>query len=192
MLLREKDEFDEMADAKPTLSDSGKKLRPSLILNPRKRSLLGIPGAMRTRGISRTEDQTKRKKSPREKASSRAATKKPAKYQLDESLIRTLWTPNLSRRKGESTTDSRLVQPTSLRSPRGVSEKDEEFDIQDGESLAKKIASKEKPKKAPPKKLTTDLGTHDGRQRRSHQSSRTQGTCEKLPVPEARGEAQEV
>ena len=114
---------------------------------------------MRTRRILRTEvrypttflDLTKiigsdqeEEIAPREKASSMAATKKPAKHQLVtytnlimfdklinlnvrmNLLIQIFWTPNLSRMERNGS----LIL------------------------LAKKIAFKEKPKKAPPKKLT--------------------------------------
>ena len=62
-------------------------------------------------------------------------------------------------------------------------EKDE-FDISsDGEGLAKKIASKEKPKKAPPKKLTKTSDLMMGGSGASKAPPGPKGPAKKLPVP---------
>ena len=96
----EKDEFDEMADAKTTLSDSGKKLKQSkLNFKPKKEKPSRNPwsdeddediedGGKTTSHVSSFEiklyvgSDDAEEIAPREKPSSRAATKKPAKYQL--------------------------------------------------------------------------------------------------------------
>merc|ERR1712098_908651 len=81
----EKDEFDDMVDKKSSLNDSGKKL---------KQSKLGFKPKEKPKANPWSEDDDDDEISgsddvddvaPREKTSARAATKKPTKYQMDES-----------------------------------------------------------------------------------------------------------
>jgi len=182
----EKDEFDEMADAKPTLSDSGKKLKQAkLNFKPKKEKPARNPWSDEDdEDIEDGGSDQEEEIAPREKASSRAVTKKPAKYQLDESSDSDFLDAKPVKKGKERVLDSSRSDADEPEIQEVSSGDKDEFDISSGdEGLAKKIASKEKPKKAPPKKLTKTSDLMMGGSGAAKAPPGPKGPARKLPVP---------
>merc|ERR1712198_352449 len=199
----EKDEFDDMADKKTSLNDSGKKMKQSKLAFKTKEKPKVNP-------CSEDEDDDEISGSddaddvaPREKTSSRAATKKPTKYQLDDSgdsgsdddMFDDK--PKKSRAgMGETSESEAEVQPkksSKKNEPKEVldletdSEKEnkDEFDVSDSDDggLAKKVVTQAK--KPPPKKLTksSDLFSDMMAAGGGAVKSKAGPAPKKLPVP---------
>merc|ERR1719300_1479094 len=175
----EKDEFDDMADKKTSLNDSGKKMKQSKLAFKTKEKPKVNPW-------SEDEDDV----APREKTSSRAATKKPTKFQLDDSggsgsdddMFDDK--PKKSRAGMIETSESEAeVQPkksSKKNEPQEVL--DLETDSDDG-GLAKKVVTQAK--KPPPKKLTksSDLFSDMVAAGGGAVKSKPGPASKKLPVP---------
>jgi len=197
----EKDEFDDMVDKKSSLNDSGKKL---------KQSKLGFKPKEKPKANPWSEDDDDDEISgsddvddvaPREKTSARAATKKPTKYQMDESgdsgsdmfdeqpkksragVIET----SESEAEVQPKKSSKKNEPTEVLDLESDSEKEnkDEFDVSDSDDggLAKKVVTQAK--KPPPKKLTksSDLFSDMMAAGGGASKSKPGPASKKLPVP---------
>merc|ERR1719300_694775 len=168
----EKDEFDDMAEKKTSLNDSGKKMKQSKLAFKTKEKPKVNPWREDEDDdeISGSDDADD--VAPREKTSSRAATKKPTKYQLDDSgdsgsdddmfddkpkksragMIKT----SESEAEVQPKKSSKKNEPLEVLDLETDSEKEnkDEFDVSDSDDggLAKKVVTQAK--KPPPKKLT--------------------------------------
>merc|ERR1712025_982865 len=176
----EKDEFDEMAEVKTSLSDSGKKMKQSKLgFKPKKeeskpKKPARNPWSDDDDEISGSEDDDE-DVGPRQKSSSRAAASKTTKYQMDESSDSDFVKDNRGRNQLD-TSESEPETVSKTNKQRGKSSKIEsddgspevldiesdsdpgtkgqdEFDVSDSDDggLAKKVTSQGK--KPPPKKL---------------------------------------